>query len=226
MEGGELGFQDRGVYVPEFEAAAYRLEEGEISKVVETKFGFHILELIEKRGEKINVRHILIKPKITSFEIKKAKSKMDSIRNDIVNEKLLFSEGVNLYSEDEETKNNGGMLVNPQSGTTIFEMNALDRELYFIIDKMEIGEISETSMFSTSDGRQAYRIVYLKSETKPHKANLEDDYHRIQAVALSNKQNEVMEDWLTEMILKTYINLDQDFHNCSILKKWLTTNTQ
>lgn len=225
-DGGELGFRQRGELVPEFEAAAYNLDRDSVSRVVETKFGFHIIKMIEKRGEKINVRHILIKPKITSFEVKAAKKKIDSIRTAIIEDTLTFANGVAKFSEDEATKVNGGMFVNPSSGTTFFEMDQVDPGVYFAIDDLKVNEVSKSISYQTKDGLEAFRIVQLRSETKAHKASLKDDYHRIQAVALASKQDDALNEWVKERLDNTFIQIDPDYHECKEIKTWLKQNTR
>lgn len=224
-KGGELGFQSRGELVPEFEAVAFKLKEGEISKVIETKFGFHIIQMIERRGEKVNVRHIVVRPKTTSFDLQQPKKILDSVRNLIITKSLTFNDAVGKFSEDEDTKHNGGMLVNPQTGSTYFEISQLDRSLYFVIDTMKTGDLSVPAVFQTKEGQQAYRLVWLKTETQPHKANLKDDYNRIQSVALSKKEKDAMEKWMKEKIAKTYIMIDKEFHDCEAMKLWIKNSS-
>lgn len=224
-KGGELGFLNRGELVPEFEAVAFKLKDGEISKVVETKFGYHIIQMIERRGEKINVRHILVKPKTTSFDLAEPKKILDSVRNLIVENKISFSEAVGKFSEDDDSKNNGGTMINPQSGTSYFEIAQLDKATYFVIDTMKIGQISQPALFQTKDGQQAYHILWLKSESQPHKANLRDDYNRIQSVALAQKEKTAMDKWLKDKISKTYIMVTPQFQSCEVMKIWMENNS-
>ncbi len=224
QNGGELGFFNRGEMVPAFEAAAFKLKSpGDLSEIIESDFGYHILELIERRGEKINVRHILVKPQMTSFDLQKTKRKLDTLYQAIaVDSTMTFTEAVEKYSDDEETKHNGGILVNQQSGATAFEMDQLDASLYFVIDSMKVGELSRPVLFTTKTGQQQYRLVLLRSQTKPHQANLEDDYHRIKTVALTAKQQEKMEKWLQKTKEKTYIQIDPEFMACEQIQKWST----
>ena len=137
--GGDLGFLGRGVLVPEFEAVAYRLQEGELSDIVETKFGFHLIQMISRRGEQINVRHILLKPSFSISSMNKVKSKLDSIINLIQLDSLTFEEAAFQFSED-DSKNNGGLIINPQTGTSSFTNEEIEPSLFFIVDKLSVGK--------------------------------------------------------------------------------------
>lgn len=217
---GDLGFVGRGEFVTEFEAAAFRLDEGEVSEVVETKYGFHIIQMVEKKGNRIHARHILIKPQVTSIDLDKTKKRLDSIRALIVHDSITFNKAVAKFSEDEETKHQAGMLVNPQTGNAFFEVSQLDKTVYFAIEGLKVGEISEPLLYETMTGEKAYRIVLLKSETKPHVANLNDDYYRIKAAALSQKEDESLRKWLREKIKEAYVWVDPKYNTCPSMSKW------
>ncbi len=218
---GDLGFIKRGEMVTEFEGAAFRLAENEISEVTETKFGLHIIQMLEKKGEKIRARHILMRPKTTSFDLINAKEKLDSIRTLIVSGKIQFSEAATKFSEDEETKNMGGMLVNPQTGNTFFEIDQLDKAIYFSIEKLSPGEISPPELYQTPDGSQAYRILYLKSESTAHEANLKDDYSKIKAAAAQQKDELEFQRWIKEKSKGAYIFVEESYSGCELMKKWM-----
>lgn len=220
-KGGELDFFERGMMVPEFEAVAFNLKPGEVSNVIETKFGFHILQLIERRGEQINVRHILLQPKISENDLRGAILFLDSIRTKIVLGNMTFEEAAEKFSDDEETRFNGGLMLNPETGTTHLSPDRMDRLLFFQVDTMTVGSISQPLLMTTQEGKNAYRLVLLKSKTKPHVANLKDDYQKIQEVALSEKQNKAMSDWIEKKSKNTYIQINDTMNNCPVLKHWM-----
>ncbi len=222
-QGGDLGFISRGQMVTEFEAAAFRLRNpGDVSDIVKTKFGFHIVQLLERRGDKVHVRHLLLRPKISYTQLQKAQSQLDSIRTLIMeDDSLTFQEGVEKFSEDEATQKTGGLIVNEQTGSSIYDMNQLDPNMFFAIEELQEGGISEPVKYKTKEGDEAYRILYLYSRTKPHVANLKDDYSKVQKIVKSNKQNETLMNWLDSRIKRTYIHLIEDFKKCSMLEKWV-----
>ena len=224
--GGDLGFVDRGELDPAFEAAAFNLKNpGDISQVVESKYGYHIIQLIERRGDRIDVRHILVIPQTTNYDLTAAYKKIDSVRSEIMASKISFEQAVNQYSENDETKNAGGMLQNPTTGGTSFQMNDLgqfDQSLVFTIDSLEKGQISEPLLFKDRQQKTAYRLVWLKDETQPHRANLKDDYTAMQQSALTQKQVKILNDWIADRISKTYISVDSDYQSCKSLSRWFT----
>ncbi len=219
--GGELGFKNRGDLVAEFEAAAFRLKNNEVSDVVETKFGYHLIQMIERRGEKINVRHILLKPEIAAEDIAAAKVSMDSIVSVIRSGKRSFSDVAQTFSDDQETRYNGGNIVNQQNGTTRFESDQVDATIFFQLDKLQPGEISNPVLSATDEGKQAYKIFYLKTRTTPHKANLADDYQRLQEAALQAKQARALEDWVKKKKENTYVHIADEYGKCENLKMWM-----
>lgn len=219
--GGDLGWTTRGKFVPEFEAAAYGLDEGELSDIVESQFGFHLIQLQGRRGNSINTRHILIKPEITDDDLVLAQQKLDSIRLMIESDSISFSRAVKRFgSEDEQSYNNDGRMVNPLTGNTFFEIGDLDPDIYFTIDTMAIGDLSKAFEFRTPMGEIGYRIIELQSRTKPHKANLEQDYSKIRTAAIESKKNEYITDWLAERVDATFIQINERYYGCPILDRW------
>jgi len=220
--GGDLGIVGRDELVPEFAAAAFRLQNGEISPIVKTKFGFHIVQMVNRQGEKAKLRHILIKPLITSDMVKVTLSKADSVRAGLVSGKLLFSEAVGKYTNDDATKVTGGMFTDPQTGGSLIIPESLEPGVALLVNDMKVGEFSQAAEFvDAQSGDRLVRIIYLKNRTEPHKANLRDDYSRIQSVAFDEKRNTYLQEWLNEKIPGFYVMLDKEYRTCDLLKKWV-----
>jgi peptidyl-prolyl cis-trans isomerase SurA len=219
-KGGDLGFVSKGMFVPEFDAVATRLKEGQLSEVFESQFGFHLMQLKERRGDQYNARHILLKPKHTSEDLIAAEKMLDSISNLILIDSLSFSKAASKFSDDETTKNNGGKIVNPDDGSTQFDMKSVDAQLAFTIDKMEVSEISKPVSMQGPDGNQAYRIIQLITRTEPHIANLKDDYLLIKSVATTQLQQKSMEEWTKMTMGATYIRVDDSFKSCTFKNEW------
>ena len=219
--GGELGFMSRGELLPEFERAAFRLKDNEISEVVETKFGFHLIQMIERRGEQINARHILIKPKFNSSSIKNASDKISLIKNEIDSGLISFDDAVVKYSED-NSKNNGGLIINPSSGSTDFTFDELDPSIKYIVQNMNIGEITSPSLTKSDDGSQAaYRLIRLNNLVQEHKANITNDFDVLKGYALSDKKQKYIDKWIVDNINDTYIQINENFSSCSCYNKWI-----
>tara|TARA_B110000196_G_scaffold108655_1_gene94174 strand:+ start:1404 stop:2735 length:1332 start_codon:yes stop_codon:yes gene_type:complete len=218
---GDLGFMSRGELVPEFERAAFKLNDNEISEVVESKFGFHIIQMIERRGEQINVRHILIKPKFSSLSLKKAKDNISAIKLDIDSNVISFEDAVIKYSED-NSKNNGGLIINPSTGSTQFTLDQLDPSIRYLVENMQIGDMTPPSLTKSNDGSQAaYRIVRLNNKLDEHKANIANDFDTLKDYALANKKQNIIDKWILANIPITYIKLSEDLSICSCYKKWM-----
>jgi len=218
--GGELGDFSRGVMYPEFEAAAFALQPDEVSPIIETEAGFHILKLIKRKGEYINVRHILIQTKISPVSLEKAKSLIDSVYQLIVSGEYTFEQAAQRFSS-EESRNNGGAAINPATGNRSFNPQQLDKSLFFMLDKMNVGEIKPPVMYQKDRTKKAFRIVRLDKRTKPHKASLDTDYDLIQAAALEKKKSNAINDWIQEKTKDTYISiLDEDLKKCNFKYDW------
>ena len=218
-QGGELGMFKRGEMRPEFEAAAFKLKPGEISDIVETEDGFHLIQMVERRGEYINVRHILLQPKVSPVNLAKAKFSLDSVAALIEKKKITYEQAVIKYSDD-PTRLSGGLMINQASGNSKFESSQVDAKIFFVIDKLKVGEVS-TPILTNERGKQDYRIYYLKSRTNPHKANLEEDYSRIQMIALDRKKMDVINAWITTKMNTTFISILGDYRNCPFQRKWI-----
>jgi peptidyl-prolyl cis-trans isomerase SurA len=218
--GGELGFVGRGDLVKAFEGVAFKIKPGEVSPVVETEFGFHIVQLIERRGEQVNVRHILIKPVMTGVDLEGARFFLDSIYNLIQNKEISFAEAAAKFSDDDQTKNNNGLLQNQQEGSTRIPTDQLDPSMFFVIDTMKVGNVSQPNLFRMTSNDQAYRLIHYVSKTEPHQANLKDDYQKIKQAAQTEKENKVMKEWFDKKMKTTYLKLSNDYMDCESLKSW------
>ncbi len=219
-KGGELGFYGRGQLYPAFEAAAYKLKPGEISPVVETKAGYHIIQMIARKGDYINVRHILLVPKVSVQDLVKARMKLDTIVKEIRSDSITFDKAVEKYSQG-SNRNNGGYLLNPQSGSIDFEGEQLDPQVSFIVNKLQPGKISNPVPFKTEDGKDAYRLLYLEKRIPPHKANLKQDYPRIEQWALQAKQRKTIDTWINSHALQTFVRINPEYAQCHFRHTWL-----
>ncbi len=221
--GGELGFFERGNMVPQFEAIAFSLKGKEVSEVFETEYGYHFMQLIERRGEQVNARHILITPKTSENDLTSSKILLDSVYDLLQKDSITFTKAAEKFSDDEADKKNGGIVTNAQTGSTKFEMDQLssiDPTLFLTIDKMKVGEFSKPIITSSTDGKQSYCIILLKSRTEPHKANLRDDYQKIQGAASSMKESNLVRDWIQKRISTTYVRIDEAYLNCDFNNPW------
>ncbi len=219
--GGDLGWSKRGRFVSAFEAAAYKLDVDEVSEIVESEFGFHIIKMEGRRGNSIKVRHILLKPEITEDDIERARAHLDSVRQLITEDSISFSLAVKRFSnEDVQSYNNDGRMVNPATGNTFFEIGDLDPDIYFTIDTMEVGEVSAPFEYATQLGEPMLRIVQLQSRTNPHRASLETDYSKIQKAAIESKKGEFLYNWVKDKIDATYVDVDRMYNGCEVLEIW------
>ena len=218
--GGELGFVNRGELVPEFERAAFRLKEGEISEVVESKFGFHLIQLIKRRGNQINVRHILLKNKVSSTELYNAKVKIEKIEKEIKNGEISFDNAILKYSED-ESKKNGGYILNSNTMSTFHTLNEMDLSLKFTVENLDSNKISIPIVMELADQSNAYRILQVSKRIESHTANLIDDFSMINDIALNIKKQDALLDWIQIKINKTYIKISDNLLKCEFKNKWV-----
>lgn len=220
--GGDLGWVEKGQMVPEFEKAAFRLQVGEISPIVKTEYGYHIIQMVARQGEKCHLRHILIRAERTSADYKAALLKLDSIRSELITEKITFQIAVGKYSTEKSSKMTGGMMTDQRTGSSRLQIKDLDPAMVLAIDSLQSGGFSQPQIFSNPQtGDKACRIIYLKNRTQPHKANLLDDYNNIQEVALKSKQIERQSEWLQEKLPSFYIKIDKDYQSCPELMPWM-----
>ena len=234
QRGGELGFMGKGTLTPEFAIAAFDLNDPKkISRIVETEYGYHIIQLIEKRGDRINVRHILLRPRVTKEEVTAATMKLDSVRNEIAAGKFTFEEGAFFISSDKDTRNNKGLMVNNPSqssmssgeraGTSRFDMSELPPEIAKIVDTMQVNGISKPfSLIVEKTGREVAAIVKLKSRVEGHKASLSEDFQELKSMVETDKQNGIINDWIAKKQKETYIRINENWKNCDFEKDgWL-----
>lgn len=210
----------RGQFVKEFEGVAFALQPGEVSDVFETMFGYHICQLVAKRGQEIDVRHILMVPKISPQDLEEAQYFLDSLKVIIADGILTFEEAAQEYSGDKDTKNNGGLMVNPATADTKFEISELDRSVYFTIEDINVGEIAGPILYQTPNGKQGFRLVRLISRSEPHRANLKDDYQRLQNMATQKKQSDITKEWVEDRLNDTYVRVMSSYLECSFEYNW------
>jgi len=216
QQGGEMDWAGRGSFVPEFANVAFNLTDPKaVSKIVETEYGFHIIQLIEKRGDQIRCRHILRKPKVSMDALQKCVNDLDSITVEIKDKKLYtFDECTQYVSGDKDTRNNHGLMVNPETGTPKFEMKDLPSEVAHAISGMQVGEISKPFIMVNNKGKEVVAVVKLKSRVNGHKATMADDYQEMQDVVVGKLSEEKIEKWIREKQKTTYIRINDEWKNC------------
>lgn len=216
MQGGELGFHNKADFVPEFSNVAFNLNDPKkVSRIVETEYGYHIIQLIEKRGEQVNVRHILLRPHVSQQDLKLATERLDSLRKEIIAGTFEFDEAARLVSQDKDSRNNKGIMMNQQNGSTRFEMQDLPAEVAKYVESMKPGDISEAFiMRDVASNKDMAAIVRLTNRIEGHKANLSDDYNMIKRMYEAHKKNEILKEWIEKKIVDTYIKVGDGWNNC------------
>ncbi len=225
VRGGEIGFLGRAQLDPEYAAVAFNLNDPKrVSKIIESQYGYHIIQLIEKRGDRINTRHILLRPKVSDNDLMQAISRLDSIRTDMTqNNKFTFEEATMFVSQDKDTRNNRGVMVNQETGTPRFEMSQLPQEVAKVIDRMQPGDISEPFiMIDPKLNREVVAIVKLTDRIAAHKANIAEDYQTIKDMYEAARKEEILNDWLKQKIKDTYVRIEDGWRNCEFQHKgWI-----
>ena len=221
-KGGELGFFSRADMLPEFTNVAFSLNDPKkVSKIVETEFGYHIIQLVEKRGDRINCRHILLRPRVSNEELNQMIARMDTLRRDILDNKVTFEEAAQYVSQDKETRNNKGLMVNMSEtgvSTTKFQMDQLPQEIAKIVDKMEVGEISEPfTMIDQKRGKEVVAMVKLKARIPGHKANVSNDFQILKGIVENHKRNELIDNWIRQKQKETYIRIKDGWDDCDFM---------
>jgi peptidyl-prolyl cis-trans isomerase SurA len=216
------GVTRNGAWAPEFVAATFKLQNGEISPIIKTKFGFHIIKMLSRKGDEADIEHILIRAKITTSDFNKALATLDSIRKILLDGKMTFETAVGKFSTDEGAKRTGGMIADPATGNMELDVTKLDPSLVMLLDTLKPQHYSAPQIFLTDAREQSCRIVYLRNRTSPHKANLKEDYSRIQEVALAQKKQQKIQDWITKKLPTYYLRIDPEFQQCPNLRDWRT----
>jgi peptidyl-prolyl cis-trans isomerase SurA len=220
--GGEMDYMGRGNLDPAFAAAAFNLKADKISNVVKSDFGYHLIQVVDRKGELIKARHIIMKPKVSPETMKKSFGRIDSIADFIRKEKFKFEEAALNFSYDKNSRNNGGVVINPETSESKWKMSELDPDVSKVIAKMNINEISKP--FQTIDDKQrpVYKIVKLLNNTAAHRANLRDDYVELSNLYLSTKKEKKMDEWIREKQMGTYVRIDPTYVNCNFkYKAWI-----
>ena len=216
--GGELDFMGKGELVPEYANVAFNLQDpNKVSKIVETEFGFHIIQLIEKRGDRIKTRHILLKPKVEEKDLEAALVRLDSIADDIRHQKFTFDDAATYISQDKDTKNNHGLMANKNTGTARFEMQDLaqvSQEVAKVVENMNVGEISKAFTMINDKGKEVCAIVKLKSRINGHKATITEDYQRLKAIVMEKRSEDKLEKWIKEKQKHTYVRINERWQKC------------
>ncbi len=216
--GGELGFVGRGQLQPEFSAVAFNMTDpGKVSKIVETEYGFHIIQLIEKRGDKVNVRHILRKPEHSSENLKAALLRLDSLAMGIREGEMTFDEAVGLYSDDKDTRNNFGIMYNKESASSHFGMDELPVDVARIIEPLAVGEISQPFAWLLENGKTVCAIAKVKSRTEAHQATFSEDYEVLRQMYQEQLSNERIKEWIKKKQRSTYVRVNKENRNCEFL---------
>lgn len=225
VRGGEIGFMGRGQLDPEYAAVAFNLNDSKrVSKIVESEYGFHIIQLIEKRGDRINTRHILLRPRVSDASLQEALNRLDTVRADVVDrKKITFEEVIPLVSQDKDTRNNRGLMVNPQTGTSRFEMSELPQEVAKAVNDMQVGDISKPFvMMDPKHNREVVAMVKLVNRIDGHKANMADDYQTVKNMYENARRAELLEQWLEKKIADTYVRIEDGWRNCDFQHKgWI-----
>lgn len=227
-KGGELGFMNRSGFVPEFANVAFALNDpAKVSNIVETEYGFHIIQLIERRGDMANFRHILLKPKIPQMQLDTAIIRLDSIRLGIENKKITFDDAATFLSADKDTRNNKGIVVNNRpgsqyAGTPRFQLSELNQDIAKVVGEMKVGELSKPFIMVNEKGKQVAAIVKVTNRNEGHTANINNDYQIVKQMAENARRQELMDDWLKKKIETIYVRIDPQWKGCDFkYKGWV-----
>jgi peptidyl-prolyl cis-trans isomerase SurA len=215
--GGEMGYVGRGAMVPQYEGMAFKLKKNELSAPFESPFGFHVMQLLDRRGNEYASRHILLSASPSAEDVARTGKFLDSLRQKIVKDSINFEQAAKEFSDDDGTKGRGGYFTDADGGTKI-SLKDLDPVIYFTIDTMKVGQITKPIAYRTDDGKEGSRILYFKTKLPPHQANLKDDWHRMQAAALGEKRDKALDKWFAKARNDVFINIDPEYKGCKILE--------
>jgi peptidyl-prolyl cis-trans isomerase SurA len=218
---GELGMVPTGVMVPEFDAVALSLRDGEVSQVFKTDYGYHFMRMIERRGEQYNAQHVLVRPKVSNDDIQREKNLLDTLVLSIRAGRISFANAAATWSDDEESRNMNGMMVEPVGGSTRWDIGSLDQQTFFVLDRLKPGEVSDPQLVVLPDGSKAYRLLQLLVRTEPHRANLKDDYRLIQQAAEGKIRADAMEQWVRDRLTTTFVRIVPDYIDCDFSHQWV-----
>jgi peptidyl-prolyl cis-trans isomerase SurA len=220
-KGGDIGWASKADLDPAYAKAAFALKVGQVSKIVESAFGYHIIQLLERTEDRIHTRHILMKPKISIKEKENAEARLDSIIRLIRIDTLTFEKAAVYFSQDEDTRMSGGAKVNPATGNTRYKLSEFETKEYYIINELKIGEISEPFESTDDKGKSVFKAVWLRSKSDPHPANLKQDYDLLKQIALQKKESKIVDDWVAAKAKNTYVEINDPFKDCSFrIKEW------
>jgi peptidyl-prolyl cis-trans isomerase SurA len=220
-KGGDVGWAAKADVDPAYSKAAFALKKGQVSKIVESAFGYHIIQLLDRTEDRVHTRHILMKPKITFIEKENAESRLDSILQLIRIDTLTFEKAAVIFSMDEDTRMSGGAKINPARGNTKFKLSDFENREYYVLQGLKVGEFSEPFESIDDKGKVVFKSIRLKSKSEPHKANLKQDYDLIKQIALQKKELEIVDAWVAEKLQNTYVEINDPFKDCSFrIKEW------
>jgi peptidyl-prolyl cis-trans isomerase SurA len=223
QKNGDLGFAKRGAMVPEFEGAALKLKPNEMSDIIESEYGLHLIQLLETRGAEYHARHILLRPDYNRLDLTAPTRYLDSLRNLIAIDSLKFEKAAKEFSEDKATADAGGIIRDLNTNSVLMPLDgSMDYTLFMTLDTMKVASISQPLPYRMEDGKSAVRLLYYKRKVEPHTASLKDDYEKIANIVMGNKKNKAIDDWFKKAVSDVYINIDPEFSGCEILKSTRT----
>ncbi len=225
-ECGALGLVPAGVMVPEFDAVAMSLKEGEVSQVFETQYGWHFMQLIERRGEQYNARHVLMRPQVGSIDLQRSRELLDSLTRSIREGHMTFAQAAADHSDDEESRGMNGVIIEPSSNSPRWDMSALDQQTFFVLDKLQAGAVSDPQLIVMPDASKAYRLLQLLVRTEPHRANLKDDYRLMQQATEGQLRSKAIDRWVEDRLNATYVRIAPDHAACPFLHQWVQTTVK